>query len=69
MLFAAMLQSVQGCALAIAKSVEEYSGFELWRRLYTEFEPESGARMMALLSGIITPTFEKTADFLSELEE
>ena len=67
--YGALIHVLSGRAIAIAKTVEEGNGFELWRRLFAEYEPDSGQRLMAILGGVISPKFSEKEDFLAQLEK
>ena len=56
-LYTVLAMSLEGSALALAKSVEEGNGAELWRRLKEKYEPAAATRTMALLQRITAPAF------------
>ena len=43
--------------LQVLMSVEEGNGYEAWRMLKRDYEPDSGSRHIAMLSSILRPSF------------
>eukprot|EP00974_Lingulodinium_polyedra_P087110 8444903-Lingulodinium_polyedra.AAC.1 len=59
-----------GRPVAIARGIVDRNGFELWRRLRTEFAPEGGDRQLAWLTSLMDPDFPKgEREFGLALEE
>lgn len=56
-LFAILVQQVTGKALSIAKLVDSENGFEAWRRICSEYDPESNVRSSKMLVSILRPNF------------
>ena len=69
-LFNLLTQSVEGRALQIMMNVESGNGFQAWKALCENYEPDVRGRHTAMLSGIIAPSWEsiKENDFLEALE-
>ena len=69
-LYLILATTLEGSALALAKSVEKGNGAELWRRLKAKYEPAAATRTMALLQRITSPTFTagRIADDLQDWE-
>ena len=65
MLFAVLAGLLEAKSQQIAKNMQDRNGYELWRRLHQEFEPDLGARRLALLD-VVTSAAElqvREADF------
>ena len=59
-IFYVLVQSLSGRAYRLAESVEIGNGFELWRRLHAEYEGQAGGKKIAMLLGLLNPSW--TAD-------
>ena len=47
----------QGKALSIVRGNKEVNGYESWRRVVAEYEPQAAARKMTLLATLLAPPF------------
>lgn len=61
-LYAILVQQIQGKALSIARLVDNENGYEVWRRLVLEYDPESKIRTSRMLVGILRPTFGENSE-------
>ena len=66
-LFNLLTQSVEGRALQIMMNVESGSGFQAWKALRENYEPDVGGRHTAMLSGIIAPSWRTSRRMIGEL--
>ncbi len=67
-LYYMLVLQVKGKALEICRSVVAGHGYDAWRRLRQEYEPDAAGRHMGMLMSIITPNFGKdTNEFPSHL--
>ena len=57
----------RGRAATIIQSTERHNGFEAWRKLKAEYEPQLPGRWAAMLSALIAPTW--TNDVMKWREE
>lgn len=66
-LFAILVSCTEGKALRIVRGVQNRSGYEGWRRLTVEYQPNTRSRSLAMMQSILRPQF--TGSELSFLEE
>ena len=60
----ALMSMVDGKALDITKSVPDKSnGFEMWRRLWAEYRPQSAGRKVSLLESVMEDRSRDGEDF------
>ncbi len=59
LLYLAMAQTLKNKPLDIVKAVAKSNGFKAYSLLVEEYEPKSKNRTLALLQGIMAPTFTK----------
>ena len=62
-----LAQVMEGRALAVIRSVRRKNGLEVWRRLHAEYDPDSGLRHGAVLSGIFSPSWHEEEGFLEQI--
>eukprot|EP00972_Heterocapsa_arctica_P009223 1359857-Heterocapsa_arctica.AAC.1 len=55
LLYGILVQVLNGRALSILKLVPPGGGFEAWRRLVAEYEPETPLRHAAMLRALVKP--------------
>lgn len=69
-LFNLLTQCVDNRALQVMMNVEPGNGFQAWKALCETYEPSVGGRRIAMLMGIIAPSWETTRDteFLEAIE-
>ena len=48
--------------MSIARLVDNENGYEVWRRLVLEYDPESKIRTSRMLAGILRPTFGENSE-------
>ena len=71
-LFAMLTSWVQDApsAVKIARSIQSQNGFELWRLLWREYQPEQANKALVWRRALLAPRFPKTeAEFSSALQE
>lgn len=70
MLFAILAQVLTGKALALLRLIQGHNGFEGWRIIVKEFQPDSNLRTSRMLSGALNPKFSQDlTSFAKELLE
>ena len=65
LLYAILVQTLSGRALAILRLVERSNGLEAWRRLCAEYAPASPVRYTAMLASLLKPTL-RPASFVED---
>ena len=69
-LYAILAQVLSGKALALIRLVPNHNGFESWRLIAKEFQPDSNIRTSRMLSGALNPRFSQNLNqFGKELLE
>ena len=56
--FYVLSQLLHKAPLQVLMSISENNGYEAWRVLKRDYEPDSGSRHVAMLSNILRPTFD-----------
>eukprot|EP00972_Heterocapsa_arctica_P079488 11714786-Heterocapsa_arctica.AAC.1 len=64
-LYSVFVQVLSGRALNVLRLVPRYNGFEAWRQLVREYEPDSPLRHAAMLRSLMQPKFGD-ADFRTQ---
>ena len=60
MVFYVLSQLLNKAPLQVLMGIGDNNGYEAWRTLKRDYEPDSGSRHVALLSNILRPSFEGT---------
>ena len=53
-------QLLNKAPLQVLMGINDNNGYEAWRTLKRDYEPDSGSRHVAMLSNILRPSFEGT---------
>ena len=56
-LYSMFVQILSGRALGVLRLVQQHNGFEAWRQLVLEYEPDSPIRVAAMLRALMSPHF------------
>eukprot|EP00972_Heterocapsa_arctica_P115025 16445648-Heterocapsa_arctica.AAC.1 len=56
-LYSMFIQVLSGRAMSVLRLVPRYNGFEAWRQLVREYEPDSPLRLAAMLRSLMAPKF------------
>ena len=67
LLFNILVQLMGGRALAVVRACERNHGFEAWRALVREYEPNLVSRRTAMLTALLTPQLGTMATFREAL--
>ena len=60
MVFYVLSQLLNKAPLQVLMGISDNNGYEAWRSLKRDYEPDSGSRHVAMLSNVLRPTFEGT---------
>ena len=60
MVFYVLSQLLNKAPLQVLMGIGDNNGYEAWRSLKRDYEPDSGSRHVAMLSNILRPSFEGT---------
>eukprot|EP00972_Heterocapsa_arctica_P108081 15917545-Heterocapsa_arctica.AAC.1 len=66
LLFNILVQVWSGKASAILKVVPSGNGLEAWRLFCKEYEPNNSARCAAMLTGLLSPVWDPTVDWVDQ---
>ena len=69
LLYTILTQCCSGKALSMLKLVDMGNGFEAWRRLTQEYEPNEPARHVTVLTGLLAPSWSERGSFVEALAE
>jgi hypothetical protein len=67
LLYHYLINSLQGKALSMLRSVDRSNGFEAWRKLCLHYQPQVVGRHMSVLTGLMSVTFGNK-DLLQDIE-
>ena len=60
MVFYVLSQLLNKAPLQVLMGISDNNGYEAWRSLKRDYEPDSGSRRVAMLSNVLRPSFEGT---------